>query len=64
MKDLGYGKGYDYPHDHPDNIVDQAFLPEELQGKRFYHPKKYGFERDLAKRLEFFRNRRKKARED
>jgi putative ATPase len=59
MKDLGYGKGYQYPHDHPDNVTDQEYIPEQLRGRRFYHPKAYGFERELAKRLEFFRSRKK-----
>jgi putative ATPase len=58
MKDLGYGKGYKYPHDHPDNFADQEYLPEELRGKRFYHPKSYGFERDLKKRLDYFLSRK------
>ena len=30
MKDLGYGKGYKYPHDYPDSGVDQDFLPEQI----------------------------------
>jgi putative ATPase len=58
MKDLGYGKDYKYPHDHPDNLADQEYLPDELKGKRFYHPKSYGFERDLKKRLEYFLSRK------
>jgi putative ATPase len=58
MKDLGYGKGYKYPHDHTDNFADQEYLPEELKGKRFYHPKSYGFERELKKRLEYFLSRK------
>lgn len=38
MKDLGYGKGYDYAHDHEDNFVDFEFLPEEISGTTFYRP--------------------------
>nr|WP_299385711.1 replication-associated recombination protein A [Allomuricauda sp.] len=38
MKDLGYGKGYDYAHDHTDNFVDFEFLPEEISGTSFYKP--------------------------
>lgn len=59
MKELGYGKGYKYPHDHPENLPGQEYLPEELREKRFYHPKNYGFEKDLQKRLDYFRSRRK-----
>jgi putative ATPase len=59
MKELGYGKGYEYPHDHPGNLTGQEYLPEELREKRFYKPKNYGFEKDLQKRLDYFRSRRK-----
>lgn len=38
MKDLGYGKGYDYAHDHKESFVDFEFLPEEISGTDFYHP--------------------------
>ena len=59
MKDLGYGKGYKYPHDYPDNFVDQEFFPEQLAGKRFYYPKKSGFEAMLNERLTEFLSRKK-----
>ncbi|WP_420604251.1 replication-associated recombination protein A [Flagellimonas sp.] len=38
MKDIGYGKGYDYAHDHENNFVDFEFLPEEISGTTFYTP--------------------------
>lgn len=38
MKDLDYGKGYLYSHDHPGNFVAQEFLPQELSGTKFYEP--------------------------
>jgi putative ATPase len=59
MKELGYGKGYQYPHDRANGLVDQEYLPDELSEKRFYHPKSFGFEKELAKRLEYFRSRKK-----
>jgi replication-associated recombination protein RarA len=40
-------------------LVDQEYLPDELSEKRFYHPKSFGFEKELAKRLEYFRSRKK-----
>jgi len=58
MKDLGYGKGYVYTHDDPD--APQDFLPDELQGRRFYEPGDAGLEADLARRLEAFRKRRER----
>ena len=38
MRELDYGKGYQYAHDHALNFVDQEYLPEELSGKSFYNP--------------------------
>ena len=38
MKELGYGKDYQYAHDYADNFVFQDYLPDELQGKTFYEP--------------------------
>ncbi|MEO1487127.1 MAG: replication-associated recombination protein A [Bacteroidota bacterium] len=38
MKELGYGKGYQYAHDFEDNFVDAEFLPEEIRGKVLYEP--------------------------
>jgi len=35
---LGHGKGYLYPHDYPDNYVEQQYLPDELLGTRYYEP--------------------------
>ncbi len=47
-KDWGYGKGYQYPHSFPEAWVDQEYLPEAVQGKRFYYPKEAGEEARLA----------------
>ena len=38
MKNLGYGADYKYAHDYPGNFVRQQFLPDRLQGQRFWHP--------------------------
>ena len=38
MKDLNYGKGYQYAHDFENNFVDQEYLPEEISNTRFYEP--------------------------
>lgn len=38
MKDLGYGTNYKYAHDYPGNFVRQQFLPDTLQGTRFWNP--------------------------
>ncbi len=35
-KNLGRGEGYKYPHDYPNSYVEQQYLPEKLQGTRYY----------------------------
>jgi len=60
MKDLGYGKEYKYPHDYPDHFVDEEYLPENLRGKTYYHPSDQGFEKEVKRRLEFWKGRKKK----
>jgi putative ATPase len=51
MKDLGYGKGYQYAHDAPEARVEQEHLPEALRGRQYYRPTDRGLEADLARRL-------------
>jgi len=58
MKDLGYGKGYKYPHDHG-GYGGQSCLPEKLQGKEYYKPTDFGFDKEIKKRLAFFKSKRK-----
>ena len=64
MKDLGYGKGYRYPHDHEGAHVDEDYLPESLQGSRFYLPTDRGFERRIAQILDGLRARRDGGKHD
>jgi putative ATPase len=52
---LGHGKGYKYPHDYPGHHVRQQYLPDELQGRRYYEPGELGYEREIAERLKRFR---------
>ncbi|OZB85133.1 MAG: recombinase RarA [Microbacterium sp. 14-71-5] len=54
-KRLGHGKGYRYPHDNDAGIVPQQYLPDELQGRRYYQPKALGGEREVQARLERIR---------
>lgn len=51
MKELGYGKGYQYAHSVPEAYLPQDYLPDSLDGVVFYEPGPFGFERDVAKRL-------------
>lgn len=54
-KRLGHGKGYVYPHDSEYGILPQQYLPDELDGRRYYEPKNLGAERDISARLERIR---------
>jgi len=58
MKGLGYGAGYEYPHDHPDAVVAQDYLPERLAGRRYYEPTERGREREIGERLRAWRTQR------
>jgi len=51
MKDLGYGAGYQYAHDLPDQIAPLDCLPEALKGRTYYRPKNSGIEAKIAERL-------------
>jgi len=51
MKDLGYGKGYEYSHNYEKNFSPQEYLPKELSGTKFYNPGKNTREEELRKFL-------------
>jgi putative ATPase len=63
MKDLGYHEGYRYAHDYEDSFVPQQHLPDELKGTRFYQPGALGFEKDVARRIEYWDKLRREAEE-
>ena len=60
MKDLGYGKGYDYPHYAPDAVVDQRYLPDKAKGG-YFQPSDRGFEQELTQRLNRWKELRKRG---
>jgi putative ATPase len=61
MKNLGYGKGYRYPHDYEGGFVAQGYLPEAIAGKQFYQPKESGYERSIKERMEWIKAEREKG---
>ena len=63
MKDLGYGKDYKYPHHYPEHFIEEEYLPENLRGKVYYHPTELGFEKEVKRRLESWRNLKKRKQE-
>ena len=52
MKDLGYGKGYQYAHDTEDKVADMQCLPNSLRGRVYYRPTNEGVEKRIRERLE------------
>jgi len=52
MKDLNYGKDYQYAHEEPAAIADMDCLPPSLAGKKYYNPADRGFEKEIKRRLE------------
>jgi len=51
MRQMGYGKGYKYPHDYPKGRVKQEYLPEKTKGKIFYRPSNTAFEKEIKRRM-------------
>ncbi len=61
MKQVGYGKGYQYAHDLETKVADMDCLPDNLRGRQYYHPTSEGREKLLAQRLEEIRHLREAA---
>lgn len=62
MKGLDYGKGYRYAHDEPDAFsAGQSYLPEEMQGRIYYHPAPRGLEIKIGEKLTQLRAKDKNA---
>ena len=61
MKELGYGDGYQYAHAAAEAYIPQEYLPEKLRSTLLYEPGRYGFEREIAKRLAWWAELREKA---
>lgn len=51
MKEIGYGKGYKYPHDSG-GYTAQSYLPEELCNRKYYNPTDNGYDREIKKMME------------
>jgi putative ATPase len=64
MKELDYGKGYEYAHDVEGKVADMECLPPSLAGRRYYQPTNEGREKLLAQRMEEIRRIRESKRED
>ncbi len=51
MANLGYHDGYKYPHDYPGHFTQQQYLPDDLQGRRFWHAQHSQAEDKLYQRM-------------
>jgi putative ATPase len=59
MKELGYGQGYQYAHDHIGAVVTQDHLPAEISGRTFYRPAERGYEKQIRERLAWLETQRR-----
>ena len=60
MKNLGYGKGYQYAHDLEDKVADMDCLPDSLKGRKYYRPQEIGEEAAIKSRLEEVAKKKRK----
>ncbi|MBD3285978.1 AAA family ATPase [candidate division WOR-3 bacterium] len=61
MKDIGYGKEYQYPHSYEDGLENQAYRPSRVEGNVYYQPTDRGREAKLRERLSEIREHRRKS---
>ncbi len=64
MKQLDYGKDYQYAHDQPDAVADMDCLPASLKNRVYYEPKERGFEKEIKRRLDGWKELKRKRRGD
>jgi len=62
MKQVGYGKGYQYAHDLDEKVADMECMPDNLRGREYYHPRAEGREKLLAQRMEEIKQRKEELR--
>ncbi|MFN3233735.1 MAG: replication-associated recombination protein A [Alphaproteobacteria bacterium] len=64
MKDIGYGKGYQYDHDTDDGFSGQNYFPDDMKRQQLYQPVDRGFEREVIKRLDYWAKLRAARQDD
>jgi putative ATPase len=64
MKNLGYGKGYEYDHEAEEGFSGQNYFPDAMERQNFYSPRDVGFEREVQKRLDYWAKLRTKRASD
>ncbi|MEM9616712.1 MAG: replication-associated recombination protein A [Pseudomonadota bacterium] len=58
MKSLGYSDGYVYDHDQEDGFAGLNYFPPDMTREKFYQPSNFGFDKEIAKRLEYWDRKR------
>ncbi|MCB5279725.1 MAG: replication-associated recombination protein A [Candidatus Cloacimonetes bacterium] len=61
MKELNYGKDYHYDHDFANKYSYQKYFPDQMDEKDYYNPGDYGFEREIAKRIAWWKKLREES---
>ena len=61
MKDLGYGKGYQYAHNLESKVADMQCLPDNLKDRTYYHPTNEGVEKRIRERMEEIKKKPQKS---
>ncbi|MFN2355131.1 MAG: replication-associated recombination protein A [Desulfopila sp.] len=63
MQERGYGKEYKYSHDYEHSYRYQKCFPDEMQEKTYYSPSRYGFEKEIDKRLQWWQKLKESQKE-
>ncbi|MGA2533062.1 MAG: replication-associated recombination protein A [Candidatus Aminicenantales bacterium] len=63
MKEIGYGKDYQYAHDSASSTTDMETFPERLRDRKYYEPGELGFEKEVRKRIEWWQALKAKIRD-
>jgi putative ATPase len=64
MKELGYGKDYKYAHNYKDHYAYQKYFPDNMQEKEFFQPQEVGFEKEIKRRINQWKELKKKSLQD
>ncbi|MEX6634019.1 replication-associated recombination protein A [Hyphococcus lacteus] len=59
MKSLGYSEGYVYDHNTEDGFAGLNYFPPDMSREKFYEPTQFGFDKEIAKRLEYWERKRR-----
>jgi putative ATPase len=64
MKEVGYGKDYQYAHDYAHGTTDMETFPKKLKGRKYYDPGNWGLEKEIKKRIDWWNDLKKKIKKE